>query len=157
MGLQPRVVAVPTEIGYHGSCKFKEKAMWEEKILLLWIFLSRNASTNTKTIYHNSWEIKVMLSTLGGLGSISSRFFFSAHWTCVNFFWTDELCRIPFLPICTSRLYGVHVYIFFQNRPAPHPTPAPPALEMVRPTNCGISHVSYFLCHATCVPRSNQW
>ena len=24
-----------------------------------------------------------------------------------------------------------------------------------RPTNRGISHVSYFLCHATCAPRSS--
>ena len=38
---------------------------------------------------------------------------FSAHWTYVNVFWTEELCRILFLPICTSRIYSVHVYIFF--------------------------------------------
>ena len=37
---------------------------------------------------------------------------FSAHWTYVNVFWTEELCRILFLPICTSRIYSVHVYIF---------------------------------------------
>ena len=79
---------------------------------MLWILLSRNASTNTKSFYHNSWKMKFTLPTQG-----ASR----AHWTCVNvFFWTEELCRILFLPICTSRIYSVHV-----NQPAPHPTPPP--------------------------------
>ena len=156
MGPQPRGVAVPTEIGYHGCCKFKEKAIWEEKILLLWIFLSRNASTNTKSIYHNSWEIKFMLSTLGGLGSISSRFFFSAHWTCVNFF--GQMSYAGFLSYLYALPgYTVYMYIFFPKSTSPLPHPAPPALEMVRLTNCGISHVSYFLRQATCAPRSNHW
>ena len=40
------------------------------------------------------------------------------------FFWTEELCRILFLPICTSRIYSVHVYIFSKiNQPL---TPPPP-------------------------------
>ena len=34
------------------------------------------------------------------------------------FFWTEELCRILFLPICTSRIYSVNVYIFSKiNQP----------------------------------------
>ena len=32
---------------------------------MLWIFLSRNASTFTKSFYHNSWEMKFILSTQG--------------------------------------------------------------------------------------------
>ena len=52
-----------TKMGYHRCCKFKEKSIWEEKILMLWILLSRNTSTNTKSFYHNSWKMKFILST----------------------------------------------------------------------------------------------
>ena len=90
---------------------------------MFWILLSRNASTNSKSFYHNSWEMKFILSTQG----VSRTGFFWAHWTCINvFFWTEKLCRILFLPICTSRIYSVHVCILSKNQPAPQPTPRPP-------------------------------
>ena len=154
---------------------------------MLWILLIRNANTNTntKSFYHNSiahpenktCRVDIVtsrnrdyrpyaISELSFLyiyywkytewnevhtvnpGSISSRFFLSPlNVRGFFFFGTEELCWILFLPICTSRIYSVHVYI----------TPLPPATEMVRPTNRGISHVSYFLCHATCAPRSSHW
>ena len=107
-------------------------AIREEKIPMLWILLSRNASTNTKSFYHNSWEMKFILSTQG---ASQAPFFFSPLNVRECVFWTEELCSILFLPICTSRIYSVHV-----NQPAPHPTPSSPhplprsASEMVRPT-----------------------
>ena len=138
-----------------GVVNLKKKPLfWEEKILMLWILRSRNASTNT---------IIFFIITVGKSSSHCQprehleQGFFSAHWTCVNvFFWTEELCRILFLPICTSRIYSVHVYMFSKINQPVTPSP-PPASEMVRPTNREISHVSYFLCHATCAPRSSHW
>ena len=128
----------------------KEKAIWEEKTLMLWILLGRNASTNTISFYHNSREMKFMLSTQG---ASRADFFFNPLNVREFFF---------FGPRSYAGLFSVYMYNFFlkSTSPSPHPhpqAPLPPATEMVRPTNRGISHVSYFLCHATCAPRSSYW
>ena len=126
-----------TKNGYHRCCKFKEKAIWEEEILMLWIFLSRNASTNTKSFYHNSWEMKFILSTQG---ASRAALFFSPLNVRECFF---------FLPICTSRVYSVHVYIFSKiNQPPITPPPTPSRLRNRPPDKPW---------HATCAPRSSHW
>ena len=74
---------------------------------------------------------------------------FSAHWTYVNVFWTEELCRVLFLPICTCRIYSVHVYIFSKiNQPFITPPPTPGRLRNGPPDKPW---------HATCAPRSSHW
>ena len=58
--------------------------------------------------------------------------------------------------LCALPGYTVYTYIFFLKSTSPSSRPPPAASEIVRPTNRGISHVSYFLCHATCAPRSSS-
>ena len=97
-----------TKNGYHRCCKFKEKAIWEEEILMLWIFLSRNASTNTKSFYHNSWEMKFILSTQG---ASRAALFFSPLNVRECFF--SYLYALPG--------YTVYMYIFFLKSTSPSP------------------------------------
>ena len=93
----------------------------EEKMLMLWILLSRNASTNTKSFYHNSWEMKFILSTQG---ASQAPFFFQPTeraWMC---FLDRGVMQHSFL-----------TYMHFQDiqctckstSPSPHPLiPSPP-------------------------------
>ena len=71
--------------------------------------------------YDNCWEIRYMLSTQG---ASRAGLFFQPTVGAWNRFWTVDLCRIFFLPMCT-----------FQNHPAPHPTtPSPPQKWSARQT-----------------------
>ena len=123
---------------------------------MLWILLSRNASTNT---------IIFFIITVRKWSSYCQprehleQVFFSAHWTCINvFFWTEKLCRILFLPICTSRIYSVHVCIFSKNQPAPQPTPTapdpprPPRWSARQTVEFPTSHISFVTQHVLHVP-----
>ena len=123
---------------------------------MLWILLSRNASTNTKSFYHNSWKMKFILSTQR---ASRAGFFFSplnvrecvfGQRSYAGFF--SYLYALPGYTV-------VHVYIFSKNQPAPQPTPMPPphprppqkwsALQTVEfPT----SHVSFVTQHVLHVP-----
>ena len=51
-----------TKTGYHKCCEFKEKAIWEGKIVMLWIPLTQYASAKTESLHA---EIKFELSTQG--------------------------------------------------------------------------------------------
>ena len=106
---------------------------------MLWIFLSQNASTNTKYFYHNSWEMKFILSTQG------------ASWAALFFSPLDvRECFLDRGVMQDSFLTYMHfqdiqctcIYFFSKINQLPiTPHPPPAASEIVRPTNRGTQHV----------------
>lgn len=57
-------------------------------------------------------------------GSISGRFFFSAHCRCVRCFFGQRAYTGFFsYPICTSRIYSAYMYIFFKTTQPLTPPP----------------------------------
>ena len=94
--------------------------------------------------YHNSWEMKFILSTQG---ASRAGYFFSPLNVRECFFGQRSYAG-SFSYLCALPGYTVYMYMFFLKSTSPSPPsppPPPPAPEMVRPTNRGISHVSYFL------------
>ena len=74
--------------------------------------------------YDNCWEIRFMLSTQGVSRAV---LFFQPTVGAWNFFWTVDLCRILFLPMCTSRVYSVFIFFFKITQPL-----TPPPLRRLR-------------------------
>ena len=95
--------------------------------------------------------MKFILSTQGA--SRTGFFFSPLNVHKCFFFWTEKLCRILFLPICTSRIYSVHVCIFSKNQPAPQPTPTapdpprPPRWSARQTVEFPTSHISFVTQH----------
>ena len=122
-GLWPRLVTT-------GAVNIKKKPFERERSLcyesLLPSTRSRLVMGSCQTqvqvqnlFYDNCWEIRFMLSTQG---ASRAGLFFQPTVGAWNYFWTVDLCRILFLPMCTSRIYSV----FFKITQPPHPTTASP-------------------------------
>ena len=118
---------------------------------MLWILLSRNASINTKSFYHNSWEIKFMLSTQGA----SPPGFFFQPTERLWFFFFGQRSDAGFF---SSYLYAfpeyiLYMYIFFPKSTSPSTTPPtepPPPLPLpaTRQTvEFPTSHISFVMQH----------
>ena len=94
---------------------------------MLWILLSRNASTSTKSFYHNSWEMKFILSTQEASWA---GFFFSPLNVCECFFGQRSYAGF-FSYLFALPGYTVYMSVFCRkiNQPlspphGPRPTPA---------------------------------
>ena len=106
---------------------------------MLWIFLSQNASTNTKYFYHNSWEMKFILSTQGA----SRAALFFSPLNVRECFLDRGVMQDSFLTYMHFQdIQCTCIYFFSKINQLPiTPHPPPAASEMVRPTNRGTQHV----------------
>ena len=84
---------------------------------MLWILLSRNASSNTKSFYHNSWEMKFILSTQEASWA---GFFFSPLNVRECFFGQRSYAGF-FSYLYALPGYTVYMYIFFLKSTSPSP------------------------------------
>lgn len=117
-----------TKTGYHKCCEFKEKAIWEGKIVMLWIPLTQYASANTESLHA---EIKFELSTQG---APRAGFLISPLYMC-EFLLDSGLVQDSFRTYMHFQdIQSIH---FFQNQTAPHPThpPLPPTPHIARLRN----------------------
>ena len=84
------------------------------------------------------------------------RVFFSATERMWMFFWTEELCRIVFLPMCTSRIYSVHVYIFSKINQSLTPPPPPQKWSARQTVEFPASHISFVTQHVLHAPATSN-
>ena len=137
-----------------GILNVKKKTFQRERALRYESVLPGTQVQIQNLFINNNWEIKFLVSTLRA-SRAGVFFFFFFYCTCVNFFfWTLNLCRILFLPICTSRIYSA--YIFFLNHPTPHLTIPIPRLLRNGRRDKPWKHAYFFprlifLCHACCM------
>ena len=123
---------------------------------MLWILLSRNASTNSKSFYHNSWEMKFILSTQG---ASRTGFFFSPLNVHKFFFFGQRSYAGFFSYLYALPGYTVYMSVFFsKNQPAPQPTPTapdptrPPRWSARQTVEFPTSHISFVTQHVLHVP-----
>ena len=119
---------------------------------MLWILLSRNASTNSKSFHHNSWEMKFILSTQGASRTISPlnvhKCFFFGQRSYAGFF--SYLFALPGYTVYMS-VFCLKINQPLSPPPRPPPHPCSPQKWSARQTvefpTCHIFFVTQHVLH----------
>ena len=99
-------------VGNHGCYKFKEKAIWGEHIIVLWIPLLYKYPSPDAKIFQQSADTKVQCVSTG---NILPEVFFQPTVRAWNFFWDDGLVQEFF-----SYAYALAgVFFFFKSPTSP--------------------------------------